>query len=121
VINVVGNIIVIPHWGINGAATVTLVSEGIAILGVAYVFRRDVGPRIPWAKVLTAPVLVAGTLAAIFYFPLGSSTRGLVLSAAFAICEVAIYFGILYATSNLPEDYAELIGSIRRLPRRAKA
>ena len=43
-INVIANIIVIPIYGINGAAMAYLISEGVTLCGVYIVFRRDVGP-----------------------------------------------------------------------------
>jgi O-antigen/teichoic acid export membrane protein len=118
VLNVVGNVLVIPKWGINGSATVTLISEAIALLGVAYVFRRDVGPRVPWASVLLKPVLVGAALTLTFYFPLGSAGRGVVLTAVLAVCQVVAYFCILFVCSGLPEEYGSALASLRRRMRR---
>ena len=49
-VNVITNIIVIPIYGINGAATAYLFSELVTLCGVYLVFRRDVGLRIPLVK-----------------------------------------------------------------------
>jgi O-antigen/teichoic acid export membrane protein len=121
VLNVVGNVVVIPHWGINGSATVTLCSEAVALIGVAYVFRRDVGPSIPWTKVLLKPVLVGSALTLVFYFPLGSAGRGIVLTAVLAVCEAAAFLCILFLFSGLPEEYGRTLASARRRIRRAHA
>lgn len=114
VLNVVGNVLVIPHWGINGSATVTLFSEAIALLGVAYVFRYDVGPTIPWPSVLIKPSLVGTALTLLFYFPLHSTTKGIVLTGVFAVCQIVAYVGILFASRGLPDDYAIAVRQLRR-------
>jgi len=121
VLNVVGNVLVIPHWGINGSATVTLCSEAVALVGVAYVFRRDVGPSIPWTNVLFKPALVGAALTLVFYFPLGSADRGIVLTAVLAVSEVAAFLGILFLLSGLPEEYGRALASAHRRMRRAHA
>ena len=113
VLNVVGNVLVIPHWGINGSASVTLFSEAVALLGVAYVFGRDVGPRIPWSSVLTKPVLVGTALTLFFYYPLDSASRGVVLTGILGVCQLAAYVGILFAISGLPDDYYTVISRLR--------
>jgi O-antigen/teichoic acid export membrane protein len=120
VLNVVGNVLVIPHWGINGSASVTLFSEVVALLGVAYVFRRDVGPSIPWTTVLIKPVLVGAALTLTFYFALDASSRGLALSVVLAVCQVAAYLGILFLFSGLPEEYAGALATVRRRVRRER-
>ncbi|HEV3213430.1 MAG TPA: flippase [Acidimicrobiales bacterium] len=114
VLNVVGNVLAIPRWGIDGSATVTLISEAVALLGVAYVFRHDVGPRIPWATVLPKPVLVGAALTVVFYFPLHSTTRGVVLSGALGVCQLAAYLAVLLAVSGLPDEYRSAITRVRR-------
>jgi O-antigen/teichoic acid export membrane protein len=118
-LNVVGNVIVIPHWGINGSASVTLFSEAVALVGVAYVFVRDVGPRIPWRNVLFKPVLVGTVLTLAFYFPLRSATRGVVLTGVLAVCQIALYLVALLCIRGLPEEYTGALASIRRHLRRA--
>ena len=113
VLNIVGNVLVIPRWGINGSATVTLISEAIALLGVAYVFRHDVGPSIPWPSVLTKPLLVGTALTLTFYFPLHSTTKGIGLTGILSVCQIAMYLGILLVVRGLPDDYALALRQLR--------
>lgn len=113
VLNVVGNIAVIPHWGINGSAAVTLISEAVALLGVAYVFHHDVGTRVPWHDVLPKPILVGAALTLIFYFALDSTKRGVLLTVVLAGFQIATYLGVLLLVSGLPGDYRTAIDRVR--------
>jgi len=121
VLNVVGNVLVIPRWGINGSATVTLISEVVALLGVAYVFQHDVGPSIPWPAILPKPLLIGATLTVLFYFPLHSTTKGIVLTGVLATCQVVVYLGCLLAIRGLPDDYANALRQLRRRVATARA
>ena len=114
VLNVVGNVLVIPRWGINGSATVTLISEAIALLGVAYVFHHDVGASIPWPSVFIRPAVVGTILTLVFYFPLHSTTKGIVLTGVLAVCQVVIYLALLLAARGLPDDYLTVLRQLRQ-------
>ena len=114
VVNVMMNLLVIPLYGINGAATAYLVSELVTLCGVYLVFRRDVG-RIPVGRILVRPVAVGVLCILVFRVLLSSGSRGLVVAGMLAAGEVALYVGTLSVLGGIPDD---LHGALARMKRR---
>ena len=115
VVNVMMNLLVIPLYGINGAATAYLVSELVTLCGVYLVFRRDVGLRIPVGRILVRPVAVGVLCILVFRVLLSSGSRGLVVAGMLAAGEVALYVGTLSVLGGIPDD---LHGALARMKRR---
>ncbi len=65
VLNVGLNLVMIPRFGINGAATATLVTEVITLVGTRIIFQRDVGVKISLAK-LSLRSLLTGIAVVLF-------------------------------------------------------
>jgi hypothetical protein len=93
----------------------------VALLGVAYVFRHDVGVRLAWPQLLTKPVVVGTALTLVFYFGFDSTKRGVLGTALLAACQIAAYLGVLLAISGLPQDYSTALSRIWHRVRRPVA
>ena len=112
-VNVMTNIVVIPTYGINGAATAYLFSEFVTLCGVYIVFRRDVGLKIPLAAILVRPLAVGSLCILLFGIILSSGSRGLVGAGALAAAEVTLYVVSLYLLGGIPDELHEAIVKLR--------
>jgi O-antigen/teichoic acid export membrane protein len=113
-VNVMMNVIVIPVYGIDGAATAYLVSELVTLCGVYLVFRRDVGLRIPLGRILARPAVVGMLCILVFRVGLSSASRGLVVTAALAAGQVVLYVGVLSMLGGIPDEWQQMVENIKR-------
>jgi O-antigen/teichoic acid export membrane protein len=104
VLNVATNVIAIPRYGINGAATATLLSEVVTLAGVRYFFRRDVDVPVSLTSSLTRPVGAGLTVVAMTHFVLVRSWSPPIASLAWVPVVAVMYFGLLALVGGLPED-----------------
>ena len=112
-INVATNIIVIPIYGINGAATAYLFSEIVTLCGVYLVFRRDLGLRIPVARILVRPAAVGILCVLLFGVVLSAPSRGLVAAGVLGAGEVALYVVVLYLLGGIPDELHDALVRLR--------
>lgn len=66
VFNIVGNLLIIPHFDYVGAAAVTILSEFCLLIPFSWSVRRHVG-HINWLDLLWRPVIATGGMAATIY------------------------------------------------------
>jgi O-antigen/teichoic acid export membrane protein len=123
ILNVGLNLVLIPRFGIDGAATSTLISEFVALIGVRVVFGRDVGAKISLTKISFLPVLI-GIIVVLFgrYVFLGS-WHAPVSTILWAPGFLILYLGLLALVGGLPEEVVfarKKISSVthRRITRR---
>ena len=68
VVNVAGNVVLIPAWGFMGAAWMTLATEAVVVIATALMLRRQLGLTLPplgrMARVVLAAFLLAALLLA---------------------------------------------------------
>ena len=83
-VNVITNLMVIPIYGMNGAASAYLASELVTLCGVYIVFRSGVGLKVPFVRILMRPVAVGVLCVLLFGVLLSSGSRGLVVAGALA-------------------------------------
>jgi O-antigen/teichoic acid export membrane protein len=111
-LNVAANLVVIPRFGINGAAWATCGSELVTLMGVYIIFRKDVGVRTPILIPLIRPVLVAVTIGVIVQEVWFSSGTQHVSSLLYIPVIVLAYFSSLAIVNGLPEDIVRIIRRI---------
>jgi O-antigen/teichoic acid export membrane protein len=108
VVNVVLNLILIPAYGIMGAAVATVVAYGVMFLGMTWYAQRVFPVPYQWRRVLTA---VAAALALLLAGrALGGLAAAIVLTLAYPLALLGLGF-------FLPEERRRL--SARARPRRA--
>ncbi len=103
-VNVITNVIVIPMYGLDGAASAYLASELVTLCGVYLVFRSGVGLKVPLVRILLRPVAVGVLSVLLFGVLLSSGSRGFVVAGALAVGEVAFYVGVLYLLGGIPDE-----------------
>ena len=89
-LNALLNLILIPHYGAEGAAAALLASDFVVVAGQAWLVHRHVF-RVPWRRVLLWPV-VAGVLSAPVIVLVGRTS-----DIAAAVAGTLLYLGILLA------------------------
>ena len=97
VVNVTLNLLLIPHYGIEGAALVTALSEALILVGVLWVVRRH-GVRVQPSR-LARPLLAAVIMAAILLYAVPGLSFGLKLALG-----GASYLTSLLLLAGIPED-----------------
>ncbi len=106
-VNVAGNLILIPLWGFMGAAWMTLFTEAVIVLVTALMLKRDIGLGVPDLRRMGRVVLAAAILAGLL---LGLREIGLGLAGLLAVSAVA-YPLLVVSVGGL--SVAELRGLIR--------
>ncbi len=96
VFNVVGNLIVIPHFGYVGAAVVTILSEFSLLFPFYYSVRLHVGD-VPWVSIFARPLLATAVMGGAVY---GLTQMGINLWVATAL-GVGVYAGVLWLLGAL--------------------
>jgi len=104
VLNVGLNLLLIPRFGINGAATATLISEFVALLGVRFIFGRDVGADLSLSKISVRPVVVGIGVTLFARYVLLGSWHASIVTVAWAPAIVIIFLGLLALTGGLSEE-----------------
>jgi O-antigen/teichoic acid export membrane protein len=106
ILNVGLNLALIPRFGINGAATATLISEFVALIGVRIVFARDVGTKISLVKISLLPVIVGAGVTVIGRFALLKSWHATIPTLLWAPVILVIFLVVLALVRGLTEEVA---------------
>jgi O-antigen/teichoic acid export membrane protein len=104
VLNVALNIVLIPRYGINGSALATLISEFISLVGVRYIFAKDVGSSVSLTRMSLRPVLVGAGVTFFSRYVLLHSWHASILTVLWAPAVLVLYFGVLALVGGLPEE-----------------
>lgn len=104
VLNVGANILLIPRYGIDGAATATLISEFIALLGVRAIYARDVRSKLSLTKLSIRPIAIGIIVTLFARYLLLRSWHAPIASVAWAPLIVVLFFGLLALSGGLPEE-----------------
>lgn len=104
VLNVGLNVAMIPRLGINGSALSTLISEFTALIGVRYVFARDVGTRVSLTKMSVRPVLAAASVTLFSRFAILHSWHAPIVTVLWAPVILVLYFLVLALVGGLREE-----------------
>ena len=118
VLNVALNIVLIPRMGINGSALSTLISEFIALLGVRYIFAKDVGAKVALTRLSLRPVLVGTGVTFFARYALLHSWHASILTVLWAPGIVVLYFVVLALIGGLPDELAYAREKIKSFPGR---
>jgi len=113
VLNVALNVILIPRLGINGSALATLISEFIALIGVRWVFAKDVGAKVPLTRLSLRPVFVGGLVTLFARYILLRSWHASLVTVFWAPVIVAIYFAVLALVGGLSEEMTFVVESVK--------
>jgi O-antigen/teichoic acid export membrane protein len=105
-LNVGLNLVLIPRFGIDGAAASTLISEFFALLGVRIVFGRDVGAKISLTKIAFLPVLIGITVVLFGRYVLLRSWHAPVSTILWAPGLLILFLGLLALVGGLSEEVA---------------
>jgi O-antigen/teichoic acid export membrane protein len=116
-LNVALNIVMIPRLGIDGSATATLGSELVALLGVWFVFSRDVGSRVYLIRQSIRPLAVAAVVALLARYVVLRGGSSSVASVVWAPVFLIAYLAILGLVKGLPEELAIVRARMRNLVR----
>ncbi len=112
VVNVVGNLILVPRFGYVAAAVTTIISEFSLLFPFYYSVRRHVG-TVPWLSVVLRPILATAAMIAATW-----ALQRLGLNVWLAVAGGAlVYAGVLLATGALRAPDMDAIW--RALRRRA--
>jgi O-antigen/teichoic acid export membrane protein len=104
--NVVLNVIVIPHYSLNGAAAVTTITEITQAIVLGTLALRFTG-AVPVARILAAPLAGAAAMAAIGLAAPRTVPLAIVALAAYALAALAAERALF------PADLARLTGGLR--------
>jgi O-antigen/teichoic acid export membrane protein len=105
-LNVVLNVVLIPRYGINGAATATLISEFIALVGVRIVYARDIGSKLSLTKLSARPIAVGAVVVTFAHYVLIRGWNAPISTVAWAPVIVILFLALLALTGGLPEEVA---------------
>lgn len=92
--NIVGNIVLVPVWGIRGAAAAWVVSMVLDTVLAAVQVQRTTGVRFPWAaaaRVMGAIVVCVAVPQLVVAVVVGQSLTGLVLGVLLGGAALALY------------------------------
>jgi len=104
--NLLTNLAVIPYWGINGAAVVTIISEIILLIPFLYVVMKELG-RIPLLQLAWRPTLAALVMGAVL-FPLRQLNLLIII-----ILGAVIYLAVLVALRTFDEQDMAIMRALR--------
>lgn len=115
VLNVGLNLALIPRLGINGSALATLISEFIALVGVRWVFAKDVGAKVPLTRLSLRPVFAGALVTVIGRYALIRSWHAPVITVLWAPVILILYIGILALIGGLSEEISFLREKFKKL------
>ncbi len=106
--NIIGNLILIPHYSYRGASVMTVLSELALLAPFYYCVRKNLGP-LPWKELFWRPTLASGAMALAF-FVVGKLNFWLAIGAS-----VAVYSLLVLALGAFTrEEMDRVIGGLRR-------
>jgi O-antigen/teichoic acid export membrane protein len=115
VLNVGLNLLFIPRWGIDGAANATLISEFVSLVGVRVIFGRDVGAKVPLAKLSLRPIVVGVGVTIFARYVLLRGWDAPIITVAWAPLIAAVFVVCLALAGGLPEEVAFAQKKLTRL------
>jgi O-antigen/teichoic acid export membrane protein len=98
VVNLVLNVIAIPHWGINGAAVASVLAFVVSIVLTVWLGRRHF--ELPFPPRACAVVLLASAVMGAMLYPMRNHIGAIALSAQI-IAGAIVYAGILLSCNFL--------------------
>jgi O-antigen/teichoic acid export membrane protein len=104
VLNVALNIVLIPTWGINGSALATLISEFISLVGVRFIFAKDVGTKVSLTRVSLRPVVVGAVVTLFARYVLLHSWHASTVTVLWTPVILVLFFGVLALVGGLSEE-----------------
>lgn len=105
--NLIANLAVIPEYGFQGAAAVTVLSEVVLFIPFAFGVRKFVGP-IPWLQLAGRPVVAGAVMVAVLLLALSVS------SALALLVSLPVYAGAILAVGTFDTEERALL--VRLLP-----
>lgn len=117
IFNVALNVILIPKMGIDGSALSTLISEFFALVGVRWIFAKDVGTKVSLTRLSLKPVVVGTAVTAFGRFVLLRSSYAPVTTLLWAPVVLILFFGILAASGGMSEEMAFVLERARSFVR----
>jgi len=111
VLNILINLFTIPHFGVAGAATATLITELVACIGVYMVFSRQTGITVqfwPLWKITAAGLAMIPAAWAVGLMHLGLVLHFLLTGAVVA----AVYLVLVLVLGALPPDFKPLVNRL---------
>jgi O-antigen/teichoic acid export membrane protein len=94
VLNVIGNVVLIPAWGFMGAAWMTLATEAVVVIATALMLRRRLGLTLPPLGRMIRIVAASAALAIMLEVSSGLGGSFAVLLAIAAIAYPALLLGL---------------------------
>jgi O-antigen/teichoic acid export membrane protein len=94
VVNVIGNVVLIPAWGFMGAAWMTLATEAVVVIATAVMLRRQLRIVLPPLGRMVRILAASATLALILEVSSGLGGSLAVLLAIAAIAYPALLLGL---------------------------
>jgi O-antigen/teichoic acid export membrane protein len=117
-LNVGLNLVLIPRFGIDGAATATVISEIVTLMGIRFVFGRDVGAKISLIKISLLPVLIGITVVLFGRYVILRSWHAPISTIFWAPGFLILYLGLLSLAGGLPEEVTFARQKIRSVAQR---
>jgi O-antigen/teichoic acid export membrane protein len=110
-LNLILNLILIPHFSIQGAAWATAISELCALAGICYVFRRESGVKIKMLHPLGRPLAASLALLPVSLILQNLwSTESAVLNTIIASTVLSlIYLSFLQLLGGVPSEVREFV------------
>ncbi|MBA3404639.1 MAG: polysaccharide biosynthesis C-terminal domain-containing protein [Gemmatimonadaceae bacterium] len=105
ILNVVLNLLLIPRFGLAGAASATLAAEGLILIAAAIALHR-LGVR-PAVRGLVRPTGAAAIMAAVIYSVAGQGHVILLVAAG-----AGIYVGLLAMSGGFPKEFSEPVSPL---------
>lgn len=109
-INVILNLILIPHFSYVGAASATIISE-IVLFGVYFYLVSNYLTRLPLHKLIISPLIACAVMAVFIHLCSGINLAALVIVAA------VIYFVVLYLAKGISREDINLLKQVVRSPK----
>jgi len=118
VLNVGLNVILIPRLGINGSALATLISEFIALVGVRWVFAKDVGAKVALTRLSLRPLFAGAVVTVIGRYALLRSWHAPVMTVLWAPVILILFIAVLSLIGGLSEEISFVREKLKKLPPR---
>jgi O-antigen/teichoic acid export membrane protein len=118
ILNVALNLVLIPRFGINGAAASTLISEFFTLLGVRIVFSQIVGANVSLLRSSFLPVAAGGLVIVFGHFVLFRGWQPPTSTIFWAPVLFLIFLAVLAILGGLPEEMMFVRKTLGRASRR---
>lgn len=109
-LNIILNLILIPHFSYIGAGVATIVTETI-LFGLYFYLVSKYVSILPLHKIIAKPLIACFTMALFIHFCSAINLAALIIAAA------VLYFVVLYLIKGFTEEDRKLIGKLIRRQR----